>query len=290
MNPIFSRTLKALCAVVVAGVLTGCGSGSTVDPFKPTRVIGLGDAYNDTSSAYTVLNTNTVESVVGQVGVLFGISSVDSRAQSGASISDLTAQINAVGAFNASDLVVLTAGSREIREAYSAATFDETATNTAAEAAGVALADQVKALLRAGARHILIMQPLEFSLTPLAYSDRTKYPRNLDSSPTVKFNAKVAGELQTYVSSQGYSENPVIYGGLGLSSTFNTYVVNAYNGANTYFANLKDAKCGSATSLTGCSNLSSDDNYLFADGVNLTPAGNRWVAQYLYNATAQGWR
>ena len=29
---------------------------------------------------------------------------------------------------------------------------------------------------------------------------------------------------------------------------------------------------------------------LFADGIHLTPAGNRWVASYLYNATAQGWR
>jgi phospholipase/lecithinase/hemolysin len=29
---------------------------------------------------------------------------------------------------------------------------------------------------------------------------------------------------------------------------------------------------------------------LFADGMHLTPAGNRWVAQYLYSATSQGWR
>jgi hypothetical protein len=29
---------------------------------------------------------------------------------------------------------------------------------------------------------------------------------------------------------------------------------------------------------------------LFADNLNLTPAGNRWVSQYIYNATAQGWR
>ena len=295
MNPIFSRTLKAMCTLVVAGLLSACGASSTVDPFKPTRVIGLGDAYNDitASRVYTVRGTNTVETVVGQVAAYFGSSNVVSLAQSGAKISgasgSLASQISSFGAFEATDLVVVTAGSQEIRDAYGS-TYDNAAATAAAEAAATALVDQVKELLRLGARHILLMQPLEFSVTPLAYSNRTLYPYDVKASPTVTFNSKIAGDLQKYMADQGYTSNPVIYGGWGLSSTFNTLVVNAHNGLTQIFANLKDPVCTSATSVVGCDGFTTDSNYLFADGVNLTPAGNRWVAQYLYTATLQGWR
>jgi hypothetical protein len=51
--------------------------------------------------------------------------------------------------------------------------------------------------------------------------------------------------------------------------------------------------CGSATLFTGCTTAVANANYptmMFANGIHLTPAGNRWVAQFLFNATAQGWR
>ena len=47
MNPIFSRTLKALRTVTVATLLSACGgASSTVDPFVATRVIAFGDGFN----------------------------------------------------------------------------------------------------------------------------------------------------------------------------------------------------------------------------------------------------
>lgn len=292
MNLFFCRILQAASVALVTLVLSGCGASSTIDPFVPTRVIGLGDAYNDTNAAAaTVQGTGTVQTVVQEVGRLFNVSTsnITSYAASGASISNLTTQIQGVGSFQATDLVVISAGSKEIREGYVAATFDPVASDAVAEAAAVELANQIKEVVRLGGRHVLVLQPLEFSLTPLAYSNRTKYPKQLTDSPTVKFNAKIASELQTYFETLGYNQNPVIYGALGLSSTFNTYISQAYEGSNNIFANLKDPKCGSASSLVGCPGAS-DSNYLFADGVNLTPAGNRWVAAYLFNSTRQGWR
>lgn len=290
MNPIFSRTLKALCSVMAVVLLSACGASRTVDPFVPTRVIGLGDAYNDmTSSIYTVRGTGTVETVVGQVAALFGTTSanVSSYAASGSNISALTGQISAAktavgGTFAETDLIVITAGTEDIKAAYGAA--DST---VAAEAAATAFTLQIEQLIADGAKHILIMQPLEFSLTPYAASLRGTYALNISTSPTVKFNSKVAGDLQKYVSRAGYTNNPVIFGGAGLSSIFNDYVSRSVVGV---FANTTAPICGSASVINGCGPLASDSNYLFADGVNLTPAGNRWAGGYMFNATRQGWR
>ena len=77
MKPIFSRTLKALCCVMVVATLSACGASSTVSPFVPTRVIGLGDAYNDVGSSingrYTVRGTNEIATVVEQLAAYFGV-------------------------------------------------------------------------------------------------------------------------------------------------------------------------------------------------------------------------
>jgi hypothetical protein len=287
----FSRTLKALCVVAAVAMLSACGSSSTVDPFKPSRVIGLGDAYNDTDSTrvYTVRGTGTVETVVGQVAALFGVSSVNSYAVSGTGISDLSGQITQVGTFSASDLVVVTAGTKEIKAAYAAA--DPSA---AARTAATALTAQLEELLRLGARHILVMQPLELSVTPLAVSNRVTYPLNTNSSPTVAFISQISGELGAIVSRGGYSTNPIIYGGTALSSDFNVYASNL-----TYLeftTSTQTPACTAALTadvFVGCAVGAANASHatmLFADDTNLTPAGNRWVAQRLYNATAQGWR
>ena len=292
MNPTFSRILKALCALLAFAMLSACGgAGSTKDPFKPSRVIGLGDAYNDTDPAriYTVRGTGTVDSVVGQVAAYFGVSSPTSFAVSGSGISDLPGQITQVGAFSASDLVVVTAGTKEIKATY--ATADPLA---AARTAATALTAQLQELLRLGARHILVMQPLELSVTPLAVSNRGTYPLNTASSPTVAFISQISGELSNIISQGGYSTNPIIYGGIALSSDFNIYASNA--AFLEFTTSTQTPACTAALAadvVIGCAVGAANANHatmLFADDTNLTPAGNRWVALRLYNATAYGWR
>ena len=65
MNPIFSRTLKALCVMSAAVLLTACGgASSTIDAFKPTRVIAFGDGFSYVDgSGYglSTVRTNEVE-------------------------------------------------------------------------------------------------------------------------------------------------------------------------------------------------------------------------------------
>jgi len=295
MNSTFSRTLKALCAVMAAALLSACGgASSTVEPFHPTRVVGLGDGYNDVRA--TVRETgSTTGTVVGQVAAYFGQSNLVSKANSGARIADLAAQIDLVGSFSSGDLVVIAVGTFDVKAGATPATEAQT------------LVTQVQRIKTAGAKHILIMPVLEVSRTPWGRSTTPTFDSTADvthgGGHTNAFNSEVLSALN--IAFGGQSPNTVIYANAGLSplstlfltatsvTTYSPFTDTGYNGTT---AGTTPA-CGSATvsSFAGCvagagGVSTSYTTMLFANGIHLTPAGNRWVAQYLYNATAQGWR
>lgn len=285
MNPIFSKTLKALCIIVVAGVLTACGSGSTVDPFKPTRVVGLGDGYNDIrtvagGAAPTVrTGVGTTSSVVERVAAYFGQSNVVSAATGGARIANLAAQIDTIGNFSSGDLVVIAVGTFDVKASATPATEAQT------------LVTQVQRLKAAGVTHVLIMPVLDVSRTPWGRAN------SFDTTATNTFNTAVLTALSAAFGVQ--SPNSVIYANAsGVTSmfltatsltTFSPFTDTGYNGSAVGTV----PACGDAAAFIGCEVSAANASYanmLFADGIHLTPAGNSWVAQYLYNATAQGWR
>jgi phospholipase/lecithinase/hemolysin len=280
MNPIFSRTFKALCSIAIVGLLSACGASSTVDPFKPTRVVGLGDGFNDPTA--TVDDGTTTRTVVGQVAAYFGQSNVVSYASAQARISNLSTQIDSVGSFSAGDLVVIAAGAFDVKAGAVPATEAQT------------LVTQVQRLKTAGVKHILIMPVLDVSRTPWGRAN------TFDSAVTNTFNTAVLTALSSAFG--GESPNTVIYANassvtsLFLTATSQaTYSPFTDTGYNNTPAGTTPA-CGDPTVFTGCA-ASVPTNagrpyttMLFANGIHLTPAGNRWVAQFLYNATAQGWR
>jgi phospholipase/lecithinase/hemolysin len=287
MNPIFSRTLKALCSVMVAAMLSACGASSTVDPFQPTRVVGLGDGYNDITA--TVREGSTTDTVVQQMAAYFGQSNVVSYAGNGKKIADLASQITTATnahAFSAGDMVVITVGTHDV--------IDGTNLTTAKSD----LVAAVQSLLDAGVKHVLIMPVLEVSLTPWGLTGNPSF----STTATNTFNDAILAVLSTTFG--GQSANKVIYANAsGLTVAFRnaTSIALAYSPfTDTGFGGTNPA-CGSGsvanTAWLGCdapSNANSTNaNYttmLFADGIHLTPAGNRWAAGFLYNATAQGWR
>jgi len=298
MNSIFSRTLKALCAVMAAALLSACGgASSTVEPFHPTRVVGLGDGYNDATA--TVDDGSSTRTVVGQVAAYFGQSNVVSKGSNGARIANLAAQIDDViatnGGFSSGDLVVIAAGTFDVKAGATPATEAQT------------LVTQVQRIKTAGAKHILIMPVLEVSRTPWGRSTTPTFDSTADVTHggvhTNAFNSEVLSALN--IAFGGQSPNTVIYANAGLSplstlfltatsvTTYSPFTDTGYNGTT---AGTTPA-FGSATvsSFAGCvagagGVSTSYTTMLFANGIHLTPAGNRWVAQYLYNATAQGWR
>jgi phospholipase/lecithinase/hemolysin len=153
--------------------------------------------------------------------------------------------------------------------------------------------DQVRNIKSAGATHILIMPVLDVSRTPWGRAN----PNSVSTTATNIFNDAVLTALSNAFG--GQSTNTVIYANAsGVTSLFLTatstttlspFTDTGYNGT---VAGTTPA-CGDATVFVGCDAANANPAYttmLFADGIHLTPAGNRWVAQYLYNATAQGWR
>jgi hypothetical protein len=256
MNSMFSRTLKALLAVAVVGVVVACGSSTTVDPFKPTRVIGLGDAYNDTSKAqYTVSGTGqTITTVVAQVAALYGAPTVESSADSTyATTTDLLAQANGLGSLSATnDLVVITAGTKEFIGGT-----DPTGAGYLAT-----LKTVLDTLKGKGAKHIVIMEVVDLSQMGVGYSD------------PINFNTTVKAGLSAYT-------DVARYGNINRPSAFFPGWV---NGVRTPY-------CPNPSVLTGCAYAAGDvSTYFLADNLNPTPAGNQWLGTQLYNGTGGGWR
>jgi lysophospholipase L1-like esterase len=295
MNPIFSRTFKALCSIAIVGLLSACGASSTVEPFKPTRVVGLGDGFNDATA--TVVDGTTTLTVVGQVAAYFGQSNIVSKASGGALVSGLAAQIDRVvtedGPFSSGDLVVITIGAFDVKAGTNSAT------------AAQSLVTQVQRLKTAGVQHILIMPVLEVSRTPWGRATSFDATARPSATPAVSltntFNETVLLALSTAFGSQ--TPNSVIYANAsGVTSFFLTATSVAVFSpfTDTGFSSTVAAgtmpACGDPSVFTGCAAsvpTAAGRPYttmLFADGIHLTPAGNRWVAQFLYNATAQGWR
>jgi phospholipase/lecithinase/hemolysin len=281
MNLFFRRPLQCLFAVVFVGLLSACGASSTVDPFKPTRVVGLGDGYNDATA--TVDDATSTRTVVGQMASYFGQSNLISKGRAGAKVADLSSQINDVvtnnGGFSSGDLVVIAVGTFDVKD------------GTNPDAAAQVLLEQVQRLKAAGVKHILVMPVLDLNRTPWGIAN----PGLVNASATGTFNEAVLLAFNTAFG--GQTPNTVIFANAsGVSSLFLTATsVTTYSPfTDTGFGGTLPA-CGSVTSFTGCvaGGAGVNTNYptmLFANGIHLTPAGNRWVAGYLYNATAQGWR
>jgi phospholipase/lecithinase/hemolysin len=255
-------------------------------------VVGLGDGYNDirtaTGGAAPTVRTGagTTSSVVERVAAYFGQSNVVSAATGGARIADLAAQINSIGSFSSGDLVVIAVGTFDVKENAIPATEAQT------------LVTQVQRLKTAGVTHILIMPVLDVSRTPWGRAN------SFNTTATNTFNTALLTALSTAFG--GQSPNTVIFANAsGVTSlfltatsvaTFSPFTDTGYNGtaAGTVPACGNPAPLLGDTSIpVGCDASAANASYttmLFADGIHLTPAGNSWVASYLYNSTAQGWR
>jgi hypothetical protein len=270
MNSIFSRTLKALCTIVVAGVLTACGSGSTVDPFKPTRVIGLGDGFNDSARAIA-------PTVADQVATNFslGLSSVVNGGSTTATIAALSAQIDSVigsGGFTSGDLVVISVGTIDVQNSAS-----PTANNEVPE-----LVRQVQRLLDYNVKHVLVMPVLDVSRTPWGVTNSFEQGSAAATNSTGTFNNEVLTRLSATFG--GRSPNPVIYANSG-SSPISSQFLSMTATTPIWISPFNCFKRAS------CTNGATADTSLFdTSDTYLTSVGNKWVGNLLYNATAQGWR
>jgi len=306
MNRTISQIIKALCVGVVVALLYACGSSKTVDPLQPSRVIGLGDAYNDVGfggadTRYTVRplvtptsGTSVVEYVAsrfgrGSLGVAvtartsLASSGIFSYAQGGSLVlsgpNKLSDQVsNAIsdvgGRFNANDLIVLAAGSDDLRAGSST------------EDIAVAVKSAVSTLLEANAQYVLVMMPIDIAKTPGGQgSAAANATAAYISSLGLKIDANTGSKSRNSVALM----DPALMLNL-LSASTSAFKDNTSGVAPGSVAGY----CGAGVT-TGCAEVAgqtpSYTAMFFADDRNLTPAGNRWVADLLFTATGTvSWR
>jgi phospholipase/lecithinase/hemolysin len=257
MNSIFSRTLKALCTVVAAALLSACGgASSTVDPFVATRVIAFGDGFNNVdangSGLSTVRTTDTAatpivyvtdDTIAGRIAARYGIVVKPVTATGGANplaatggfsyatanarVSDVatatTGQIDtflasAGGAVAKKDLIIIAVGNWDIYYAVIAGATSMDANTTALVAA-------IQRLTSAGAEHVVVMPPINMARTPWATTYVTAHPsttrtmiQNLSNSAASSFNFSLLAKLTT---AYRQDHKPVVF--LDRTTDFNSF-------------------------------------------------------------------
>ena len=307
------RLARAVVALSLA-VLAACGGGSQVERFVPARMIALGDENNlieADGSKYTVnaLTTATpaapdctvnllwIQIVAGQYGLRFprclsGAASTSSGiyASNLAKVSDLPAQIAAAGPLGATDLVSVFVGANDIFDLYAGCNgCDVTALLARAGAAGTALAAQLAAITKQGAKVVFLTIP-ELGSTPYARDQEALHPgaAALLTNLTVAFNTK----LRTGVSNQNSPSfidghqgvqvladdlfRPIVAAGSTTTGYLNVVdgICNKLLAATVLQCNTNTLLLGDGTTTPVLTAGGTPGNYLWADDKHLSPGGH----------------
>lgn len=311
------RRTVVVAACAAAALLAACGSSTTESAITPARFIAFGDANSDIGqkgSRYTVndgsVNNWTLQMVAryGQAltpasagGLSYAAGNARVKAKPDAaglnSTSTITEQIDAFlarGSFAANDVVVLSAGTSDViagMAAVNAGTLTETDMVAAARQAGADYADQVRRLVQAGAKYVVLTGTYDLSKTPWGKSTGKAA---LLSNASSRFNdgllvnivdlgANVLYvDLAYYVNL--YEGNPGTYGFNNGTDAICTSVDPA-NGIGIGAGRVNSALCTAATLVPG----SAVNSYVFADSVYLAPYAHRQFGDYAYDRLRLRW-
>jgi len=335
-------TLMRIATLIAACVLVGCGgASSTVNPLTPTRIIAFGDSFSTVDASgyatYSVNTSSTDATVASRIATIYGFT-LKYRTSTSAVISSGTAYSYAAGTATVSDtytqikdyylaagntpgsndLFIITAGTQDI--ATAALTNDTTAIATAA----TKLTAAVQLLTNAGAKYVLVMQPINVARTPpfLAlngvrtagtYATYNSYAQALsyDSGTACQsFSCLLSTKLNTAFPATS-SHQPVLL--VDLISYFNLLTGTTNTGsANTFSSygvtNPDLIVCHANYLVPSCTNSSSSlattstNQYtssawtyatsVFASEYYTTPYVNQLMGSYIYNYNfyRAGWR
>ena len=214
-----------------------------------------------------------------------------------ASTPTITEQIDtflASGSFGASDVVFLSGGISDViagMAAVQAGTQTEAAMVAAARQAGEDMAAQVRRLVAAGAKYVVVTGTYDLSKTPWA---KTIGREALLADASSRFNDGLLvgivdlGANVLYVDLAYYVN---LYTGVPANYGFNNATtavctsVDATNGIGIGAGQVNSALCTASTLLPGASQTS----YVFADPVYLTPSAQRQFGTYAYDRLRARW-
>ncbi|MBQ9579120.1 MAG: hypothetical protein IJR28_06280 [Ottowia sp.] len=290
------RAARLLTAVVATALLASCGGGedSVVHGPAPGRFLVMGDDMLDVGQkngyVYTV-NDGTpfwVQVVASNYGLFVQPSGAGGWgfAQGGARISaagaapSVTAQVDEMLArttLNATDVVLIGGGMNDIVAAVEAHGVSAEAT-AAVEQAGNELAQQVRRIVAAGAKEVLVVG--------VPWMGNTPWGRALNQDGINKlsqaFNYAALGDIEGHHMGDTVLvvENALL---------FNLF----YDDPEAYgFTNGRDAVCTTPveTPCTRETVYAQDyDYWLFADDKHFTPSALRLYGAQLYNAFNNRW-
>lgn len=229
----FKQGLRAairpvLCGAAATVLLASCGGGGgQVDPFRPTRIIALGDeaslitpegkkygvnalvAQTDASLPDVLdckVNPLWVQTVANGFGLVFpqcnpsnvATTSGLMYAQLGAKVADVKTQIDghlASGSFGPKDLVTVLVGVHDVLELYQQYPAQtQAALEAIAEQRGQALAEQINRVANANGRAVFVLIP-DLGLTPFAIAEKAAHADTdraaLLTALSARFNSKL---------------------------------------------------------------------------------------------------
>jgi phospholipase/lecithinase/hemolysin len=310
------RVLLALAPAALL-VLTACGSGTIESQFRPSRVVVFGDGLSDMGNKgnrFTVNDgslvwTNTVAvdyglglttSASGGTDYATGNARVAQQPDAAGSTSTLTIQqqvdafLSTNTAFGDADLVIIQGGISDIiaqTAAFRAGSIASSDVVANTKQAGVELAAQVKRIVAAGARHVVVLATYDLGKTPWASSIGQQ---DLLSAASLAFNNAVLVNLVQQGKDVLYVDTALLFN-LIVSSPPTYALTNATSVACTSVdpgpgIGIGNGQVSSALCTPGT--VASGVNYntlMWADPVYPTPSVHSTLANYAFARIHDRW-
>lgn len=314
----FQRLRRAFlvlaCAIPVLLAACGGGNNTVVSALRPTRLVAFGDGMADLGQVggrrYTI-NDGTINVWTAHMAARYGLT-LTAQAAGGTSYATgnarvlatpdaagnsatptVKAQIDsflAAGSFGSSDLVVVSAGVADIVAETGANGYNAT-TRANIEKAGRDLAAQVRRLVSAGARYVVVTGPYNLGRSPWAAATGqsaalTDYSTAFTTALLVSIVDLGANVL--YVDLPLYfnqlSGFPTSYG-LTDASNLACTSVDAGAGIGIGTNQVNSALCTSTTLAAGLDVTKT----MFADRLYPTPVAHRLFGDYAYSRVFSRW-
>lgn len=306
------RRAVLLAACASAAVLTACGSSTIESALAPSRFIAFGDGLSDvgqTGTRYTV-NDGSVNVWTQQVAASYGrsltavsaggtsyargharlLSATDDVGGSAMSVKQQIDTFLAADKFGSNDVAFINGGLGDLLAQYASSTNATTLSNVMSQA-GTDLGAQVRRLVNAGAKYVVVSGLYDVSRSPWGVA--SGQASNI-SAAVLKFNSALLLSINDLGNNVLYIDAAYYYN-LVIASPSSYGLTDSTNIACTSVDSGKGIGIGTGqvnSSLCTTSTLASGINYTtytFADKVYFSPAAQNLYGTYAYGRMKSRW-
>ena len=307
------RRAVLLAACASAAVLSACGSSTIESALVPSRFIAFGDGLSDlgqSGSRYTV-NDNTVNVWTQRIATNYGgtlvtqasggtsyarghariVNTPDDVNGSTLTVSQQVDRFLASDKFGANDVVLLNGGLGDLLVSYNANSSNESSFTAAMTQAGTDMGTQVRRLVTAGAKYVVVSGLYDVSKSPWGVGTGQA---SMISNAVLKFNSALLlaindlGANVLYIDA-AYYYNLVIASpsSYSLSDSTNIACTSTDSGAGIGIGSgqVNASLCTTSTLASGIDYT----KYTFADKLYFTPAAHVLYGGYAYGRIRSRW-